>query len=519
MQRSSKQQTIAVYDCLRASVVLSRETALRSAAMKFLLFSFCWFAIAATANAESQTHAVASSDEVEALIESGNLSPGDSIVWSDGVFQDVELDIEGVDGTKEAPITLRAATPGGVVLRGESQFKVGAKWWIVEGFHFDGDETGVNNYNTFQFRSNGGTSAQHTCLNNCAFTNLKTDGETSKWVLMYGHANSINRCHFSGKSSKGALVTVELAYVPEGATAGHIISGNYFADVAPQPGTDNETIRIGSSKDQNKRAQCVVRGNYFVRCNGENEIISSKSSYNVFERNTFRQCEGALVLRHGHHATVAGNFFYGDGAENAGGIRVVDSHHVIVNNYLQGLSGTSWNAAFSILGGKKTSGGNDNGYQAVDGISVAHNSIINCRQSVLLNKSKGSRAPSGLFANNLISSSSGPLVTGELSKEDLRWEGNLMHGTAIGAGVNAIDADPRLEELSGLLRPNVNGPAADAAVKCDIKIATDIDGQTRPETGVDVGADEVSGAIGEVASVPLDLSAVGVSFLRGDGPK
>jgi hypothetical protein len=499
--------------------IRSKETTLRFAAPKFLSLCFCLFAIAATANADSPVHEVASADEVEALIEAGTLAPGDSIVWSNGVFEDVELDIEGADGTKDAPITLRAATPGGVVLRGETQFKVGAKWWIVEGFHFDGDESGVNNYNTFQFRSNGGTSAQHTCLNNCAFTNLKTDGETSKWVLMFGRDNSINRCHFSGKSSKGALLTVELGYLPEHATAGHVISGNYFADVAPQPGTDNETIRIGSSEDQNKRAACVVRDNYFLRCNGENEIVSSKSSYNVFERNTFWKCDGALVLRHGHHATVAGNFFFGDGAKNAGGIRVVDSHHKIINNYLQDLTGTSWNAAFSILGGKKPSGGNDNGYQAVNGIVVAHNSIFNCRQSILLNKSKGSRAPSGLFANNLISSSSGPLIAGDLSREDLQWQGNLMHGAATGADVDALDADPRLEKQNGLLRPGIDGPAADAAVKCGIKLATDIDGQTRPETGADVGADEVSGAIGEVVSVPLDSSAVGASFLRGDGSR
>ena len=447
------------------------------------------------------------------------MAAGDSIVWADGVFKDVELDIEGVDGNEGAPITLRSATPGGVVLRGESQFKVGASWWVIEGFHFDGGENEINSYNTFQFRGNSGTPAKHVRLTNCAFTNLKTDEQTSKWVLLYGHNNSIEHCHFSGKNSKGALITVELAYLAENGSADHVISDNYFGDVAPQAGTDNETIRIGSSEDQNKRAHCIVRRNYFVRCNGENEIISSKSSYNVFERNTFRQCDGALVLRHGHHAKVEGNFFFGDGARDAGGIRVVDSHHVIFNNYLQDLTGTTWNAAFSILGGKEPSGGTDNGYQAVDGITVAHNSIVNCSKSIFLNKAKGSRPPTGLVVNNLVSSSSGPLVTEEISAADLRWEGNLMYGAATGADVAALKADPKLEEKNGLLRPDVSGPAANAAVKCVIKVATDIDGQIRPESDTDIGADEVSGASGEVTSVPLEPSQVGVSFLRGDGPK
>lgn len=487
-------------------------------AAKLMIFAVVLFAFTARVEAKSQTHNVASADEVEALIEAGSVAAGDTVVWADGILKDVELNIEGADGTEKAPVTLRAATPGGVVLKGESQFKVGSQWWVIEGFHFDGGENEINNYCTFQFRSNGGTPAQHTCLTNCAFTNLKTDDETSKWVLVYGHANGINRCHFSGKNSKGALITVELAYLPEGGTAEHAISNNYFADFSPQEGTDNETIRIGSSKDQNKRAHVAVRGNYFVRCNGENEIISSKSSYNVFERNTFRQCDGALVLRHGHHATVAGNFFFGDGAKNSGGIRVVDSHHVIKNNYLQDLKGTSWNAAFSILGGKKTSGGTDNGYQAVDGITVAHNSILNCSQSVLLNKAKGSRAPTGLIANNLFSSSTGPLVTGDLAANQLDWKGNVMHGAAIGADVAALEADPKLEERDGLLRPGLSGAAIDAAVQCELQVATDIDGQTRPDDGADVGADEVSGAIGDISSIPLDPSKVGVSFLRGDGP-
>jgi poly(beta-D-mannuronate) lyase len=313
------------------------------------------------------------------------------------------------------------------------------------------------------------------------------------------------------------LLTVELGFLEPDATADHQINHNYFGDIAPHEGTDNETIRVGFSGDQNKPATCVVRQNYFVRCNGENEIISNKSSYNVYEKNTFRQCDGALVLRHGHHATVAGNFFFGDGAENSGGIRVVDSHHKIVNNYLQDLTGTTWNAAFSFMGGSQPSGGSQNGYQAVDDITVMHNSIVNCQQSIFLNKAKGSRAPTGLMANNLIVSSSGPLITENLSTAKLQWVGNLMYGAPVGAEIEASTADPKLSEREGLLRPDEAGPAANAAIKQTMSVASDIDGQTRPDNSADIGADEVSGAIGERLSVPLTPNDVGVSFLPGDG--
>ncbi len=476
-------------------------------------------ALATCANAQQQTFNVANADEFEELIESSKVAAGDTIVWSAGTFTDAEVNIEGIDGTEDHPIVLRAETPGSVVVEGESQFKIGANWWVIQGFQFKGSPAKFNNYNTFQFRGNSGQPSQNVRMTDCAFTNLNAEDETSKWVLLYGQSNSIDHCHFSGKNEKGALITVELGYLDADATAGHKIASNYFGDVSFQEGSDNETIRIGSSGDQNKTAGCVVRGNYFFRCNGENEIISSKSSYNVFERNTFRQCSGALVLRHGHHARVDGNFFFGDGAENSGGIRVVDSHHTITNNNLHGLTGLTWNAAFSILGGSQKSGGTTNGYQAVDNISVMHNSIIKCKRSFLLNKKKGSRAPTGTFANNLITSNSGPLVTKDLSVEGLTWMGNLMYGAPIGVDFDSMTSDPRLSMSEGLLRPDPEGPAANAAVKCDADVNTDIDGQARPETKKDIGADEVSGAIGSVSSRPLRPEDVGVSFLRGRGPE
>ena len=465
--------------------------------------------------ARAGTHHVQSASQVEAVIASGDLSAGDTIIWADGEFADEALSIDGLDGTAAAPITLRAASPGGVILRGESQLRISAQWWVIEGFHFDGSSGGSNAYNAVQFRGRGNVGAQNVRLSNCALTNLTIDGESSKWIQIYGRHNTIDHCHFSGKSSKGALITVELGYLDAMETAEHTIEWNYFADFAPQDGTDNETIRVGYSGDQNKPATCLIQHNCFVRCNGENEIISNKSSYNTYYANTFRQCDGSLVLRHGHHARVEGNFFFGEGADNTGGIRIVDSHHVILNNYMQDLTGTTWNSALSILGGHKTSGGGDSGYQAVDSIVVAHNSIINCARSIYLNDAKGSRAPTGVIANNLVSSSTEPLILEELSVDNMQWIGNLLHGAPVGAAVEAIRADPLLKSSDGLFRPGPDGPAADAAISGVSDIHLDMDGQSRPESNRDIGADEVAGAHGDISLGPLGPDDVGVSFLRG----
>jgi poly(beta-D-mannuronate) lyase len=463
---------------------------------------------------QAATHHVASAEEVEVVIGSGKLMPGDVIVWADGEYPDEELQLNDVHGTEAAPILFRAATPGGVVLLGESRFSIGVEWWVIEGFHFAGREGKFNSYNAVEFRGRKNVGAQHVRLTNCAMTDLVAEESSSKWVLLYGNHNRIDHCHFVGKRSKGALITVELGYLKDDEKAGHRIERNHFADFTFQEGTDNEVIRLGNSEDQHKPASCVVERNYFFRCDGENEIISNKSSHNIYRGNTFQKCNGALVLRHGHHARVEGNYFFGDGAKDSGGIRVSDSHHVLVNNYLQDLRGTTWNSAFSILGGKKASGGTDNGYQAVDGITVAHNSIINCARSIYLNKAKGSRAPTGVMANNLVVSRSGPLVVEELSSDKMEWVGNLFHGAEVPASLAAITSDPLLEESNGLLLPSASGSAVDASVTIAFKVGIDIAGLTRPESGSDLGSHEMVGGTGKAHLARLHPDEVGASFLN-----
>ncbi|MCM2374723.1 polysaccharide lyase 6 family protein [Aporhodopirellula aestuarii] len=473
--------------------------------------------LTAILSAVGNEHRVDSADELESLIESNRVKPGDTIVWADGEYKDVELNIEGADGTESSPIVLAAAHPGQVVFRGESQIRIGTRWWTIQGFHFAGGPEDVTNaYNTIQFRGNSGQAAEYVTLRDCALTNLRGEDDTSKWVLMYGRFNTIERCTFLGKKKRGALLTVELGELAADQSAEHLIQHNYFSDIAFQPGTDNETIRIGFSGDQNKSARCVVKKNLFVRCDGENEIISCKSSHNRFEANTFCQCNGALVLRHGHHAHVEGNYFFGDGATDSGGVRISDSHHVIVNNYFQDLTGTTWNAALSILGGKEPTGGSGNGYQAVDGIIVAHNTFVNCRRSILLSSEKGNRAPRGIFANNLVVSSVDALVKVDLPPDNLHWTGNLMFGDLARPHFASLTNDPELELVEGRYRPSEFGPAADRAVAIGMSVQWDVEGKRRPTRGMDIGADEVSGASGTATSHPLTLKDVGVSFPLAD---
>ena len=462
----------------------------------------------------SAVHRVDSGDAIGDLIESGALAAGDEIIWANGVYKDQEIQLNGVDGTEAAPITLRAEKPGGVVLIGESQVRTNAKWWVIKGFHFDSRDDAPTAYNPFQFRGSGNVGAEHVRLTNCAFTSLDNKETTSKWIQIYGRFNQIDHCHFSGKPNKGALITVELGGLAAEQSAEHVIQWNYFADIAANEGSDNETIRLGYSGDQNRPARCVVEHNLFFRCDGENEIVSNKSSYNRYTANTFRQCNGALVLRHGHHATVNGNFFLGDGAKDAGGLRINDSHHRIFNNYMQDLTGLSWNAALSIEGGKKPSGGDSSGYQAVDDVTIVHNSIINCAKSIFLNNKHGKRKPTGVVANNLIvvDDANKILVDAGIPTDGLSWSQNLFFGAQVDPKLSGLEEDPQLVAGNELFNVPQTSPVVDVA-KGDFDFVTlDVQNQTRPSDAKDIGADEYVAGKPTKPTV-LSRKHVGTTFL------
>lgn len=489
----------------------------------FLLLLLCALSAPQQADGDhalGETHHVRSHGDVTRLIESQSVKPGDIIVWEDGEYDGQTIGLNGLNGDAENPITLRAATPGGVVLLGRSQIRINAHWWVVEGFHFKGNAR-PNAYNPVQFRGSGDIGAEHVRLTNCAFTDLNNREESAKWVQVYGRFNRIDHCHFSGKSNKGALLTVELGALGKEVSAEHLIEWNYFSDIAPSEGSDNETIRVGFSGDQNKPARCVIQHNLFVRCDGENEIVSNKSSYNTYAANTFRQCNGSLVLRHGHHATVRGNYFLGEGASDAGGLRINDSHHRVFNNYMQDLTGRTWNAALSIEGGKKKSGSSSNGYQSVDDLVVAHNTIVDCANSFFLNDKHGKRAPNGVIANNLVVTRSAEpgLINARLPVTGLNWQTNLFFGPGETSGLagltGQIVADPKLVEANGRYRPGPSSPAVDAASDAPGFVDLDIEQRTRPTLGKDIGADELGAATtGEERSLPLDTGRVGAAFLR-----
>ncbi len=460
-------------------------------------------------SAFASEYTVSSAAEIRAL----RLQAGDTVVWKNGVYPSNEgFDLLG-EGSATQPIILRAETPGGVVFTGPAEVNIGGTYLILEGFHWKGGP-GVSNH--LEFRKGGSATelAINCIVRNCAFEGLQSQGDAkSRWVVFYGSSNTLENCSFLHKNSTGACVLVELSYL-KGARAGHHIRNNYFYDIPDKAGRsddgDCEAIRVGAAINDSDHAGVTVIGNYFVEANGEAEIISDKSNHNRYLQNTFRRCQGALVMRSGSDAWVEGNYFLGEGGEHTGGIRISGINHTIINNYLDSLQGTGNRAAIAIVGGNHVFGtpGGAGAYAYVENLNLHFNTIYNCRQSLLFKTSNHRPRPdhplSGHVSNNLIcryEPGSYALIHAETAEHFspglFRWENNLMFAqdeASSGYSAEGIAfEDPQMQRVDGLARPDSRGVAANSASDAFRDLQTDVEGQRR-DGRRDIGADEVSGA-------------------------
>lgn len=356
--------------------------------------------VAATATpAQAEHYFVKTQAEFKAAEK--KLVAGDIITLANGDWHDFEIKISG-NGTQSKPITLNSQDPGKVMITGQSNLRIGGDHILVTGLVFvDGySPTGE----VISFRRSKDDLAR-----NSRVTEVVIDGfskpdrfESDYWVGMYGKNNRFDHNHLSGKTNKGVTFAVRLDS-KDSQENGHRIDHNYFGPRPVLGSNGGETLRIGTSKYSMFNSHTTVENNYFDRCDGEVEIISSKAGKNIFRGNVFFESSGTLTLRHGDGNLVENNVFFGNGKDHTGGIRVINQDQAIRNNYMEGLRGTGFASALTVMNGVPNSPVNR--YVQVDNAIIENNSVVDSSRITFnagADKERSAPPVNSRFQNNLL---------------------------------------------------------------------------------------------------------------------
>ncbi|HEV8604436.1 MAG TPA: polysaccharide lyase 6 family protein [Tepidisphaeraceae bacterium] len=461
---------------------------------KLLLILFLLF----PASLLAADHKVSSAADIAAALP--NTKPGDTLLLSDGTWTDQTI-LFKADGQPEKTITLRATTPGKVILTGKSSLKIDGQYLLVSGLYF---KDGQGNGDAITL------AGQHNRLTDCAIT----AGQYKFFVHLFGQNNRMDHCYLADKTSGDPTLQVE---VDEKQPNHHQIDNNHFGHRPPLGRNGGETIRVGYSFQSMSSSATTVEHNLFDRCDGEIEIISSKSCDNIYRNNTFNNCAGFLTLRHGNRCTVDGNFFFGKGKKGSGGVRVIGEDHLITNNYIADVT----DGVFRITSGIVDS--ELKGYFQAKRCTIAFNTIVNCKGAYLdldagINTSRRTLRPENItIANNIFhlpNEKEGVQLIKGAQGQGWKWMGNLASLFELDIDPPGIHCtDPKLQVArDGIYRPEPNSPALHSAQGDFPTIKLDIDGQPR-EGKYDIGCDQLSDA--PITNRPLTPKDVGPSWSDG----
>ena len=152
----------------------------------------------------------------------------------------------------------------------------------------------------------------------------------------------VDHCYFHNKETKGNFCNV--AFDSDNKVEqGPLFEYNYFLhqDLGLHvPEKDygdagGEAVKMGDSHQCRTYFRAIFRYNYLEQCNGDGEVVTNKSSGNIYYNNSLIDNNGTLTLRHGDSTAVLGNYF------EACGLRVGGADNLIANNHFTRNSNSS----------------------------------------------------------------------------------------------------------------------------------------------------------------------------------
>jgi poly(beta-D-mannuronate) lyase len=325
-----------------------------------------------TVSVKAKNTTVSSPSDLKKAVQQAQ--PGDTIFLQNKEWKNANLIVQG-KGTAAKPIVIVPQTIGKVIVSGESSLKIAGEHLVIKGLHFKNGYAADKDLITFRLNNDN-------LANNCRLTETVIENfsnpnrfQSENWIVLWGKNNRVDHNTFVDKLTAGPVLIAELNDERSQQNY-HSVDHNYFKGRQRFGSNGGETIRIGVSRYSLTPSRTQIVNNYFERCNGEVEIVSIKSGENNISRNTFFECEGGLVLRHGSNNIVSENLFLGNNKPFTGGVRLVNPGHKVTNNVFKDLKGTAFRSPLSIMNGVPNSLINRY-YQVVDA-QIENNTFINC---------------------------------------------------------------------------------------------------------------------------------------------
>lgn len=500
-----------------------------------LFLNFFWLFLSSI-TLSAQTY-VTTDTNLQNLVNAS--SGGETFIVSNGTYADFYASFTKI-ATAENPIVIKAETVGGVTLTGNSYFVFKKAAHItLEGFVFD--------------CTGNSTLVKLEASNNIRITRNVFETNTTnslKWLVVTGyyndytfqflsHHNRIDHNTFQNKTTAGNYITIDGTYNEDKTVNQQSqydrIDHNYFYNNSPRIENEKESIRIGNSQLSTSSGFTTVEFNLFEDCDGDPEIVSVKSCDNVVRHNTFKRSYGSLTLRQGNRNRVEGNYFFGDGKANGifvnddnqeqtiytGGIRAYGTDHVIVNNYLEGLQGTRFDAPITLTQGDAIDGVDTDQSLHYRGerITIANNTLVNNTYGIEIGYAKSNGSYDQVLqditiANNLVMGSEHSLVKIYNDQDgEVTWDNNVMYpinGAILNGDGYIFTSDeisnenPNLALTGSIWKATNTTPTKENGTS--LTIDEDIEGQPRP-TMSSVGADHFS--TNGIIYTPIGINDVG----------
>lgn len=308
---------------------------------------------------------------------------GDQIILTNGTYRNWEQSVN-CNGIAGKPIIIRAETSGKVVFTGDVSKPV----FLLTGSYTEISGLLFSDCIVSKASGKSGVLIELKESLNCRITDCSFSGNAVKAQYMplvvisgKGEYNRVDHCTFTGNIDNQEL---QVKITSEAIPLNTKIDYNLFSDkekVSWKGGNGGECVQVGQDPILlgTQSSHTIVRDNRFIRCNGEAEVISNKSSANKYLHNYFEDCRGELVMRGGHDCLIDSNTVKG----GSGGIRISGSHHTVTNNNLSGLP-TAIRLMYGMAKGKSEIGF----YVAAGDCAIKNNLINKCTTGILIGDSK-----------------------------------------------------------------------------------------------------------------------------------